>query len=462
MTRSRQVTISIIVLSVGLGVAPAEQEPSTVSLFDGKTLNGWRAGDPGYWSVEDGAITARITAEHPCTTNQYLVWDGGDVADFELELESRISGDGAINNGFQFRSRLMPDGDVCGYQVDNNLDTQWLVRLYDEYGRHDLALRGECAIFNDHGERSVSPLADAGGDAWFTLEEWHRYRLVCVDNLISLYVDGKLAAQVEDNDNRRADRQGILALQLHSGPPTVAQFRNIRLTVIKPAEKPAPPAAAHPVFFKEAFAHWPLELAGHGLLPTLRAEPQFYQLQLNVRAAGERARPNAMCLILEGAYLTAGRELGATGDAVTVYLRARDPKGAWNSALFSKRGGHDRVQFNLFSADTDGDGGGDIGFEVRTERQFAMVSFPAATVSVTAWHDVVGRYDGSAIAVFCDGVMMASAPCTGVLMQNDEPVLIGAETDAGNIVRHFHGELEEAALWDRALTDAEIAAISAR
>ena len=115
------------------------------SLFDGKTLDGWKAADGSFWSVEDGAITAKITPDHPLKANLYLIWQGGELADFELKLKHRVSGSPKINCGFQFRSRELANHDLLGYQVDNNLDTPWLVRLYEEHGRHTLALRGERA-----------------------------------------------------------------------------------------------------------------------------------------------------------------------------------------------------------------------------------------------------------------------------------------------------------------------------
>ena len=62
--------------------------------------------------------------------------------------------------------------------------------------------------------------------------------------------------------------------------------------------------------------------------------------------------------------------------------------------------------------------------------------------------------------VFCDGLLMANEPCSGALLKNQEPLLIGAETNDGKVVRHFYGELEEAALWSRALSDKEIALLS--
>ena len=216
------------------------------AIFDGKSLAGWGTVDESYWSVKDGAITGTITKDHPLVENRYLVWRGapdapkGQLADFELKLKSRVRGEGAINNGFQFRSRLMDNGwDVAGYQVDNNLNvggvSPWLVRLYDEHGRHDLALRGQRTTFDGAGKATHEPIKEAAGEPWFKLEEWHEYHLTCVGRRITLRVDGRLVAEVIDNDPKQFDAAGILALQLHSGPPTVAQFKDIRLKVIKAA-----------------------------------------------------------------------------------------------------------------------------------------------------------------------------------------------------------------------------------
>lgn len=446
-----------------LRAAGAGLEAGYQSLFDGRSLAGWSARNPDYWSVEGGVFTGRITRERSCATNQYLAWAGGDLADFELKLEARLEGEGGINGGFQFRSRLLPDHDVCGYQVDNNLRTAWLVRLYDEYGRHDLALRGERAVFDAQGRRRVEPLAEARGPAWFQLENWHEYHLTCIGPRIALRVNGRLVAEVEDGDPRRAEAQGILALQLHSGPPSVAQFRNIRLKVLKPAATNSAPDwrtndLRRPVF-QDALAWWRLDAGGHGARPPLRLVPEFYRFELNVRAAGEGTDAVRKVALLAGAYFDAGRELHAPGDQLTVHLRARDPAGKWNSALMAKRGGPDRVHFNLFSTDLPGTVGPDIGFEIRTEAGFVMVSFPVTNIAATAWHDLVGRYDGRELVLFCDGRRMAARPARGALVRNTEPLLLGAETDGDRVVRHFQGELDEAAIWPRALRDEEVAAL---
>lgn len=200
-------------------------------LFDGKTLDGWKAADMSYWSIEDGAITGKITPEHQLSENLYLIWQGGELADFELKLKSRVFGSKGINNGFQFRSKELPNHDVAGYQVDNNLDTNWLVRLYDEHGRHDLALRGQRTVFDEQGGPAISEITEAVGKPWFKLDDWHEYRLICEGPRLTLEVDGRLAAEVVDNDPQQQDFSGILGLQLHTGQPTTVQFKDIELKV---------------------------------------------------------------------------------------------------------------------------------------------------------------------------------------------------------------------------------------
>jgi len=443
-----------------LGTASA-QEDGFKSIFDGQSLNGWETPDPSYWTVEDGAIVGRITREHPCTVNQYLVWSGGELADFELKLQSQLKGEGGINNGFQFRSRLLPDHDICGYQMDNNLQTPWLVRLYEEFGRHTLAMRGERTVFDAKGGRETSKLDDVKG-AWFRLEEWHEYHLKCVGPRITLRVNEQLAAEVEDNDPRRQAFQGVLGLQLHSGPPTVVQFKNIRLKILKPASKTAPAPLQdwqkdRRMILAKAAAWWPLDSGGHGTTPLLRHVPGWEHFELNRRTDGAGATPDARVVLLDGAYFTAGTNLQFTGEQITVLLRARDPGGKWNAGLFNKRGGKERVNFNLFSADVQGPS---IGFEVQTAEGLVTVQFAVSQIKATAWQDLIGRYDGKSIALFCDGRLMNSKPCRGVLLGNEEPLFIGSESEDGKIVRHFHGELEEAAIWSSALTDQEIQLIS--
>jgi hypothetical protein len=54
--------------------------------------------------VEDGVITGLATTGHPNPQTQWLVWQGGEVGDFELKLKVRIQGGFEGNSGLQFRT----------------------------------------------------------------------------------------------------------------------------------------------------------------------------------------------------------------------------------------------------------------------------------------------------------------------------------------------------------------------
>ena len=88
-----------------------------VPIFDGKTLNGWD-GDPRFWRVENGEIVGETTPEKVVKQNNFLIWRGGTVKDFELKVEFRLNG---TNSGIQYRSTELPDVGkwvLKGYQAD--------------------------------------------------------------------------------------------------------------------------------------------------------------------------------------------------------------------------------------------------------------------------------------------------------------------------------------------------------
>ena len=148
-----------------------------------------------------------------------------------MKLDFRLTGSttGNTNGGFQFRSRRLPNGDVAGYQVDNNFGQPWRVRLYDEFGRHDLALEGERTVLDPSGKKRVEALTFSDGPPSFRLDQWHEYHLICRGPSLELKVNGTLVAACTDDDPQQCEPLGVLAMQLHTGPPMKAQFRNIQL-----------------------------------------------------------------------------------------------------------------------------------------------------------------------------------------------------------------------------------------
>ena len=217
-------------------------------------------------------------------------------------------------------------------------------------------------------------------------------------------------------------------------------------------------AQSREVLLNNPMTSWRLGEPGTGTHPPLKA---VGSVETGQPAEGIGAVPGAKIARLKDAYFDAGlTQLQAQGNAITVYLRVRDPKGTWGTALFAKRGGHEMVQFNLFSVDLPGTPGQDIGFELHTETGFVMVSFPVSAIDPTAWHDLAGIYDGKRVRLLCDGKVMAQQAWRGGnITQNSEPVLIGGETEHGKPLRFFTGEMEEAAVWPSALSDAELALV---
>ena len=205
-------------------------DPGFMPIFDGESLTGWR-GAENFWRVENGVIVAESTEQNPCQENTFLVWDYGEVDDFELRLKFRISGSDSANSGIQFRGVQREDGHVVGYQADIDKRGQWVGCLYDEaMPRKLLARRGQKVAIDTEGERTVEEFASA--DELFShvrQGDWNDYTISARGNVITLAINGHETIYLTDNDPTGLDRHGLLALQLHSGPPMKIEFKDLQI-----------------------------------------------------------------------------------------------------------------------------------------------------------------------------------------------------------------------------------------
>jgi hypothetical protein len=210
--------------------APAPAAAAGISLFNGKDLSGWE-GAPGWWTVEDGALTAQSTPEKPCSECNYLVWKGGKPADFELTCDFKLSA--AANSGVQIRSETRPNWDTYGYQADMTGDGSLVGYVY-HHKRGLIAARGEKVTIAADGNKET---AKAGDPAEllksFKKDDWNHYQIICRGPEITLQVNGVLMCRITDNDATTAAKSGIIALQMHPGPPMKVQFKNIILKEFK-------------------------------------------------------------------------------------------------------------------------------------------------------------------------------------------------------------------------------------
>jgi len=213
----------------------APPEPGGMTpLCNGKDLTGWD-GDPRLWSVKDGIIRGETTTENPARGNTFLIWKGGDLEDFELRLSFRIK---KGNSGVQYRSKHLPakptDANrwvVSGYQAEVENTPGKVGFLYHEKGRGYLANVGEKVVINEKGKPEVvGKLGDrAAIGATYKKGDWNDYVIVGKGNHIAQYLNGIQTVDVTDNDPKGRALQGILALQIHAGPPMVVEFKDVRL-----------------------------------------------------------------------------------------------------------------------------------------------------------------------------------------------------------------------------------------
>ena len=199
-------------------------------IFDGESLKGWKALNMSYWSVRDGAITGQSTPENPCKANQFMAWQGGDVADFELKLKFRVKGNGG-NSGVQFRSVLRPDGLAVGYQADIFQSGGYLGGVCDEIhtrkGPELLSANGKRTVIDENGKRTATSLGQVA-----TMKpsgEWNEYHITAKGQQMILEINGVKSTELIDQEKGHFDLSGFLGLQLRSGEPMTVQFKDIYL-----------------------------------------------------------------------------------------------------------------------------------------------------------------------------------------------------------------------------------------
>ena len=230
-------SFALLTLLLSLTVAPARgaDEEGFVSIFNGKDLSGWK-GDKEFWSVQDGALTAKTGPDSKLTKEKYntfLIWEGGKPADFELRLKYKIVGG---NSGVQYRSKVLDEAKyiVGGYQADIDSAPKYSGMNYEEKFRTFLAERGQKVTIGADGKKEITPIGDKDElQAKIKNEDWNDYRIVAQGNHLQHYINGVLMSEVIDNQKDKAATSGVIALQAHQGFVMTVQFKDVRLKELK-------------------------------------------------------------------------------------------------------------------------------------------------------------------------------------------------------------------------------------
>jgi hypothetical protein len=224
--------------------AAAPDEQGFVPIFNGKDLTGWD-GDPRLWSVKDGVIRGETTQENPARGNTFCAWRGGRLKDFILKIRFRIQNG---NSGIQYRSKEFDKWRVGGYQAEVCNGVGSVGFLYHEAGRGGLVNVGDFVVVDKGGKKDVvGKVADKDAllkAGYYKDKDWNEYIIMAQGNYLRQYLNGHPTIALIDEDRvtdlkdpkdlKGAAREGILALQIHAGPPMVVEFKDIRLKQLKP------------------------------------------------------------------------------------------------------------------------------------------------------------------------------------------------------------------------------------
>ncbi|MBL9152327.1 MAG: DUF1080 domain-containing protein [Verrucomicrobiales bacterium] len=252
--RLRALSVSLLLSALPFLLAAAEDEGFR-TLFNGNDLTGWE-GNPELWSVEDGAITGKTTGPEQLAYNQFLIWRGGTVKNFELRARIKVTGN---NTGIQYRSRELPEvgkWSIGGYQCDVHPTAANNAMLYHERGRGIVAQNGQSVV------------VDPAGDRWLVAEhdpvavdtaQWNEYTVIARGNHLIHKLNGQVTIDLIDHEEAHRSLDGLLAFQIHRGPAMTVQIKDVRLKELPDGdlqsfaktnipndaqriEKPAPPA----------------------------------------------------------------------------------------------------------------------------------------------------------------------------------------------------------------------------
>lgn len=203
-------TLTLVGLALALVALSASGQGEWKPLFDGETFAGWE-GDLTHFRIEDGAIVAGNLSDS--LAHNYFLATTARYDHFELRLKVKLLGEDA-NAGIQIRTERIPDNtEVTGYQAD--MGQHYWGCLYDESRRNRILQQPAPELI----EKTLKKNA------------WNDYRIRCEGNRIQLWLNG---VQTVDYTEEEANipQSGIIALQIHSGKPAEAWYKDIEIQVL--------------------------------------------------------------------------------------------------------------------------------------------------------------------------------------------------------------------------------------
>jgi len=236
--------LPILLSSLVLSHSSFGEDAAFRPLFNGKDLTGWD-GNPELWKVENGEIVGNTTGPEQLSYNQFLIWRGGVVKNFELKAKIRQKGN---NTGIQYRSSENADKkwSIRGYQCDIHPNAPYRAMMYEEGGRGIVSQNGQSVVIDPSGVKWLAGEHDA---VEVDVAEWHEYTIIAKGNHLVHQIDGKTTMELTDFEEAKRSLEGLIAFQIHRGPAMEVHIKDVMLKELPeggvvPFEKSAIPSDA--------------------------------------------------------------------------------------------------------------------------------------------------------------------------------------------------------------------------
>jgi len=194
--------------SVAQDSSDGKKEAGFVSLFDGKTLDGWKKSEenPDSLRVEDGKIVIDGERAH-------LFYDGELAPLKNFHFIAEVMTTPGSNSGIYFHTKYQPSGwPKYGYECQVNVTHGDPKRTSSLYGVENIA---------------APPVKD---------NEWYRQEIIVEGRRVRLILNGETMVDYTEPENKAPESadferrlgEGTFALQAHD-PKSKVYFRNLRV-----------------------------------------------------------------------------------------------------------------------------------------------------------------------------------------------------------------------------------------
>jgi hypothetical protein len=222
--------VVLLIVLASISFARQRQQDEWISLFDGKTLDGWsiHSGFAKY-QVEDGAIVGTTVKGSPnsflCTDREY----GDFILEFEVLLDPRL------NSGVQIRSKIAEAEKVFVFSGRDGKPQKRTAppdRVYGYQVEIATEKSGSSGSIYDEARRAFmlsSTRSDPAAGKAFKDGQWNKFRIECKGDRIRTWINDVPCIDLRDGMTLR----GIIGLQVHGvgNDDTAYQvsWRNIRI-----------------------------------------------------------------------------------------------------------------------------------------------------------------------------------------------------------------------------------------